>query len=122
MPRTRRIHQDGVHFQGFRYIDLTLAAYVGEEVIVRYDPRDLAEIRVYHEGRFVCRAICQELAGQTISLKEIIRARNARRRQLREHIGARTSVADQLLPRPRPQTQVGAPTPMPARLKRYFNE
>lgn len=122
MPRARRIHQDGVHFQGFRYIDLTLAAYVGEAVIVRYDPRDLAEIRVYHVGRFVCRAICQELAGQTISLKEIIRARNARRRQLREHIGARTSVADQLLPRPRPQTPAGAPTPMPARLKRYFNE
>ena len=122
IPRTRRIHQDGVHFQGFRYIDLTLAAYVGEQVIIRYDPRDLAEIRVYHQERFLCRAICQELAGQTISLKEVIRARNARRRQLREHIGARTSIADQLLPRPRPQVQPNAPAPMPSKLKRYFNE
>jgi putative transposase len=122
MPRTRRIHQDGVHCQGFRYIDLTLAAYVGEQVSIRYDPRDLAEIRVYHQERFLCRAVCQEWAGQTISLQEVIRARNARRRQLREHIGARTSIADQLLPRPRPQVQPNAPAPMPSKLKRYCNE
>ncbi len=71
---------------------------VGGQVIIRYGPSDLAEIRVYHQEHFLCRAVCQELAGQTISLKEVIRARNARRRQLREHIGARMSIADQLLP------------------------
>jgi len=26
----------------------TLAAYVGASVTIRYDPRDLAEIRVFH--------------------------------------------------------------------------
>jgi Mu transposase, C-terminal len=36
---SRRVHQDGIHFQGFRYIDLTLAAYVGEDVTIRYDER-----------------------------------------------------------------------------------
>lgn len=43
------------------------------------DPRDMAELRVYHQEQFLCRAVCQELAGQTISLKEMIRARNHRR-------------------------------------------
>jgi len=30
-------------------LDLTLAAYVGEPVTVRYDPRDMAEIRVFQD-------------------------------------------------------------------------
>ena len=53
------------------YDDQTLAAYVGEHVIIRYDPRDMAEIRVFHNHRFLCRAICAELAGETIALREI---------------------------------------------------
>jgi hypothetical protein len=44
-------------------------------VVIRYDPADLAEIRVFYHDRFLCRAICQELAGQTVSLKEIEKAR-----------------------------------------------
>jgi len=35
---TRTVRQDGIHFQGVRYLDLTLAAYVGEAVTIRYDP------------------------------------------------------------------------------------
>lgn len=46
---------------------------------IRCDPRDLAEIRVYHEDRFLCRALCLELAAATIGLKDLVRARNARR-------------------------------------------
>ncbi len=61
VARTRRVHQDGIRFLGMRYIDPTLAAYVGEEVLLRYDPRDVAEVRVFHEGRFLCRAVCQEI-------------------------------------------------------------
>src|SRR6266545_4799299 len=71
IARTRRVQQDGIRFQGLRYLDLNLAAYVGEDVTLRYDPRDMAEIRVYHGDTFICHAVCQELAGQTISLKEI---------------------------------------------------
>jgi len=78
------VHPDGIHFQGYRYLDTTLAAYVGEDVSIRYDPRDLAELRVYFDDSFLCRAICPELAGETIALKDIIRARNGHRRQLRE--------------------------------------
>ena len=73
-----------MHFQGMRYLDLTLAAYVGEPVIIRYDPRDMAEIRVFHAHGLLCRAICAELAGETIALRDIIRARNRRRRDLRQ--------------------------------------
>jgi putative transposase len=40
------VRPDGIHFMGMRYIDPTLAAYVGEEVLLRYDPRDVAEVRV----------------------------------------------------------------------------
>lgn len=36
------VRRDGIHFQGLRYIDPVLAAYVGETVTIRYDPRDLA--------------------------------------------------------------------------------
>ena len=95
--RTRRVRRDGIHFHTFRYLDSVLAAYVGEDVVVRYDPRDLGEIRVYHEGRFLCRAICPELSGETVSLKEIRTARNRRRRQLRNRIADRRAVVDELV-------------------------
>ena len=84
VARTRRVQQDGIRFMGMRYIDPTLAAYVGEEVMLRYDPRDVAEVRVFHQGRFLCRAVCQELAGETVPLREIVSARNRRRRELRQ--------------------------------------
>jgi putative transposase len=94
VAKLRRVRRDGVHFQGLRYLDPTLAAYVGEDVVIRYDPRDLAEIRVYHQGRFLCRVVCQELAGQTVSLKEIVRARNQRRRELQTEIKDRAELIE----------------------------
>jgi putative transposase len=95
VPKTRRVHPDGIRFSGLRYIDPTLAAYVGEEVLLRYDPRDVAEVRVFHDGRFICRAVCQELAGETVPLQEIIRER--RRRELRRTIEDRRKAVDSLL-------------------------
>jgi len=79
VAKPRKIHPDGIHFQGLRYLDPVLAAYVGDTVIIRYDPRDMAEIRVFTGAGFLCRAICPELAGTTVSLKDITAARNARR-------------------------------------------
>ena len=78
------MRRDGIWFLGMRYLDTTLAAYVGESVILRYDPRDVAEIRVFYQDRFLCRAICQELAGITVALRDILRARNRHRRELRQ--------------------------------------
>jgi putative transposase len=126
IAKGRRVQQDGIRFQGFRYIDLTLAAYVGETVTIRYDPRDLAEIRVYLDAQFLCRAICQELAGQTVSLKDIIRARTARRREVQAGVSARAQIVELLLPPsaavPSPVITEPAPAPKPPALKRYWNE
>lgn len=95
--KPRKIHPDGIHFQNLKYIDPTLAAYVGEEVIVRYDPRDMAEIRVFHNNTFLCRAICQQLSGKEINLKDIIKARNKRRKELKQEIKNRKEIVDLLL-------------------------
>jgi putative transposase len=97
VPTTRRVRPDGIRFAGMRYIDPTLAAYVGEDVVVRYDPRDMAEIRVFHEDRFLCRAICQELAGATVPLRDIVNARNRQRRALRDTLKDRKKLVDSLL-------------------------
>jgi putative transposase len=88
---------DGIHFQNLRYISTTLAAYVGETVTLRFDPRDMAEIRVFHQDRFLCQAVCPELAGATVSFREILRARNQRRRQLRTTLRDRQNAVDTLL-------------------------
>ena len=109
MAKPRKVHPDGIRFQGLRYLDPVLAAYVGESVIIGYDPLDLAEIRVFHHGRFLCRAICPDLAATTVSLKEIAAARSARRRELKRQIGERASVVDRLI-------AVHAPPHRPARL------
>jgi putative transposase len=127
VAKARRVHRDGIHFQGLRYLDLTLAAYVGETVTVRYDPRDLAELRVFHRDRFLCRAVCPELAAATISLKELERARNARRRELRAGITERAKLVELFLgvhadtPTP-PAPAAEEPSPPAPRLKRYHNE
>ena len=129
VPTTRKVHSDGIRFLGMRYIDPTLAAFVGEQVLLRYDPRDVAEVRVFHHDRFICRAICQELAGQTVALREIVQARNDRRRALRQTIEERRRTVDSLLDAKRwsvPEDEHAAPRPEPhdetPKLKRYFNE
>jgi putative transposase len=124
----RKVHPDGIHFAGLRYLDLALAGYVGEAVTIRYDPRDLAELRVYHHDTFVCRAICPELAAQTITLKDLVRVRTERRRALRGTLTDREQLVQAFL-------AVHTPPPLPAhpepaageaatapRLKRYSND
>jgi putative transposase len=126
VARSRRVQQDGIRFMGMRYIDPTLAAYVGEEVVLRYDPRDVAEVRVFHQGRFLCRAVCQELAGTTVPLRDIVSARNRRRRELRQTLVDRRRVVDSLLEAKRwdagektPAEESLKPVPSPVKLKRY---
>lgn len=137
VPKSRKVRQDGIHFQSLCYLDLTLAAFVGEQVIIRYDPLDMAEIRVFHRDKFLCRAICHELAGETIALREIIKARNHRRRALRQTIEERARVVESLLEAHRGAEPIEVPSladavAIPARkevahesgprLKRYRNE
>lgn len=97
----RVVHRDGVHFQGLRYVSPLLAAYVKEPVVIRYDPRDISDIRVFHKGHYICRAVDPDHASATVSLKDIQTARAARRRQLREQINERITVVTDPSPHPR---------------------
>jgi putative transposase len=115
-----------------RYIDPTLAAYVGETVLLRYDPRDIAEVRLFHQGKFLCRAICPELAGQTVPLRDIRQARDQQRRRLRETLRDRRKTVESLLdlrrgpsadtPEPPPAAPQNAEQVSSPALKRYRNE
>ena len=104
VAKTRVVHRDGIHFQGMRYLDPTLAAYVRESITIRYDPRDLAEIRVFHRNHFLCRAVSPEHAGQTITLKDIQAARTEHRRSLRRQINERITRVVDFLPDPARET------------------
>lgn len=127
VPKARRVHQDGIHFQCLRYMDPTLAAYVGEHVIIRFDPRDLAEIRVFYDEKFLCRAVCTEIESSSTSLKEIVRARNQRRRELKAIVTDRAVIVTDYITahvnsdvdRPEPAADDASREP---KLRRYIND
>lgn len=115
VARSRIVRRDGIHFQGLRYLSPTLASYVGVPVTIRYDPRDVTEIRVYDRNTFVCTAIDPAHQSTTVSLKDFQAARNARRRELRAQINERVALipTSSLAPpppktadRPRPRLRV----------------
>ena len=91
VPKPRKVGRDGIRFMGQRYVEPTLAAFVGEQVDVLYDPRDLAEVRIYHDGAFVCRALCPE----HIEAPSLASIRSARR-QTKERL--KQSIADDEVP------------------------
>jgi len=128
VSKTRRIQKDGIRFQGFRYMSITLAGYVGEDVIIRYDPRDIAEIHVYHKDMFICRAICQELSGEFIGLKDIIAARNRRKRELKNVLTEHSKTIERFIDVHKsemsPQKTAEEPNPQKSdiKIKRYSNE
>ena len=87
-------------------------------------------MRLFHQGKFLCRAICPELAGATVPLRDIKRARDQRRRDLRDTLRDRRKTVETLLDLrrgfPQPMTEpvvTGESKPKPApMLKRYRNE
>ncbi len=135
VAKPRRVQQDGIRFQNLRYTDLNLSGFVGEDVVIRYDPRDLAEIRVYDtNNRFICRAICYELSGQSMSLKEIIRIRNQRKKRLRSELENRLGAVEEYIHAHKSVSSLDNPSQSqldtnhtfqqikPSELKRYRNE
>ena len=60
--KARKVQPDGIRFGNIRYLSTTLAAYVGELVTIHFDPRDMAEVRVFYQDRFLCRAISPDFA------------------------------------------------------------
>jgi len=113
----RKVQRDGIHCHRLRYFSITLAPYVGEPATIRYDPRDLAEIRVYHRDKFLCRAVSPDIASVTVSLQDLQTARNQRRRELRQQLTARRSLVE-LLTQPHPSAgrRSETPTKSPRRL------
>lgn len=98
VAKTRRVRRDGIRFSGFRYFDVSLSGYIGEDVTIRYDPRDLGFIHVYSENSLVCRAACFELSGKTVTLKEVQQARNHESKIQRQQLKALLAIAEKYSP------------------------
>lgn len=124
VAKPRIVHRDGVHFQGLRYVSTTLAAYVGEPVLIRYDPRDITEIRVFASNRFLCKAVDPDHLGATVSLKDIQAARSARRRELRKTLNEKIAVVASYLPDRAAQdnTETAPAAPSKPRLRTYYED
>jgi putative transposase len=94
-PRRRhKVHQEGIRFLGAWYMHALLADSVGDAVIIRYDPTNLATIRVYvvdflEEERFLCQAESIERGGHAVSQQEIVAARRSRRKRVSKEVGER---------------------------------
>lgn len=97
--KTRQVQQEGIHFQGYWYMDVKLAGYVHTSVVIYYDPLDLSTITVYTsngstEERLLCQASCQDLEGQKVSLKDLVTARNAQRKELQAQLNKRKQAVE----------------------------
>ena len=121
-PRT--VRRDGIHFQGLRYQHPTMAGYVGDAVTIRYDPRDLSEIRVFYRNNFICRAVSEEHAGEVVTLKDIQSARRMHRRSLRTTINERVARVVDFLPvqQPKPTTEEPRPPNRGKKKLRVYQE
>lgn len=100
VAQPRKVLRDGIRFQGRRYVEPTLAAFVGEQVEVLHDPRDPAEVRIYHQGNFICRGLSFEHAAAPV-LDDIDRARRAALSSHRDVSGKARARASSPAPPPR---------------------
>ena len=117
LPKARKVHSDGIHFQGLRYINPNLVAYVGEPILIRYNPKDIAEIRVFYKGNFLCTCISPELSDYSVDIKDLVTARNKRRNLLKRKLQSPTTV--EILVEEKQTEQVKTKTPKKSKLKRY---
>ncbi|WP_438785504.1 Mu transposase C-terminal domain-containing protein [Enterococcus sp. DIV0421] len=96
-----------------------MAAFVGESVLIRYTPNDLAEIRVFYKNQFLCTAISPDLSTYEISMPDLITARNKRKRLLKQKLNAPSTI-DFLIEEKK--TEESIKPPKKSTLKRYYNE
>lgn len=92
VKKKRSVRTDGIHFESLRYNEPALAAIIGHDVVIRYDPRDLSQIMVYWHEQYFCTATCSKLTGKKSTIKEIATARNRRRKALEREISARSDL------------------------------
>ena len=94
----RRVYQGGyIRFANLLYRGEYLAGYAGEEVILRYDPRDITTVLVYRQQGasdvFLTRAHAQNLETERLSLPEA-KAISRRLRQARSEITNQSVLAE----------------------------
>ncbi|MEI2729172.1 MAG: Mu transposase C-terminal domain-containing protein [Candidatus Nanopelagicales bacterium] len=124
VAKPRLVQRDGIRFQGLRYLSPTLAGFVGKQVTIRYDPRDITEIRVFHNDKFVCKAVNPDHDNSVLSLKDIQAARVAQRKRVRSGLNERISVTARHRstgqpPTPKPDTPRPEAKP---KLKTYWED
>lgn len=93
VPDTRKVQQDGVRIFKLLYYATEFCGLTDKHVTARYDPRDISEVLIYMDDKFVCRATCAELAEKKPSLKEFMKARNAYKRELKKDIASSVKYA-----------------------------
>jgi putative transposase len=64
--KTRKVQQDGIHFQNHRYMDINLVAFLKEEVVIRYNPADLGRVHAFYQ---LCRYVPEGSTVARSSLK-----------------------------------------------------
>ena len=94
----RRVYQGGyIRFANLLYRGEYLEGYVGEEVVLRYDPRDITSLFIYRvQGThdvFLSRAHAQNLETERLSLSEA-KAISRRLRQARQEITNQSMLAE----------------------------
>src|SRR5699024_12553481 len=60
IPKSRKVHSDGIHFQGFRYSNTNLAAYVGEYVLYRKPRSEEHTSELQSRFDIVCRLLLEK--------------------------------------------------------------
>lgn len=92
----RIVQKDGIRFAGFRYFHPNLIAYIGESIIIHFDPNDLSEIWVYEQNQLICKAVCEEFQDQSITYEELKKLRTNRKKGLRQEIKTKLSNIQEL--------------------------
>jgi putative transposase len=97
VTKSRKVQRDGIHFLNLRYFSDNLIPFIGEEVSIRYDPRDLAVIHVYHHDRLIGKALEPELSQVRMSLREVQALQKKQRSELRKEIREKVSFSKRYL-------------------------
>jgi putative transposase len=99
MKQTRRsIYRGGyLQFENLSYRGENLAGYAGENVVLRYDPKDITTVLVYqkkgNKEEFLARAFAQDLETEQLSLDEA-KASSRKIRQAGKMISNRSMLAE----------------------------
>ncbi|PFT90936.1 transposase [Bacillus thuringiensis] len=119
----RIVHSDGIHFLGLKYVHPNLSAFIGETVEIRYDPRDISEIRIFYKREFLYNAIATTFEGYSVSLKEIESERNKQRRKLSKELTISTQSVIEKIKQEKNSNQSKKKTiDQKSKLKRYWND